>query len=88
MVKITFPEMTKDEAKELVENRYGVMYWKKEPGRILAYPFETENPVIIETDTQPTEDDKSEICQVCAGEGRVIIRDMKRWPASWVKGFK
>jgi len=34
------------------------------------------------------EDDKSETCQVCAGEGRVIIRDGKRWPASWVKGFK
>ena len=33
-------------------------------------------------------DDESEMCQVCAGEGRVIIRNMKRWPASWVKGLK
>ena len=46
--------MTKKEAIEIVENQHGAMYWKTEPGRILAYPFETENPVIIETENRST----------------------------------
>ncbi len=48
MIKITFPDMTKEEAIELVESRYGVMYWNPEKGKTSAYPFDVNNPVVIE----------------------------------------
>jgi hypothetical protein len=47
-MKITFPNMTKEEAVELVENRYGAMYWQLLHNKKMAYPYDVDKPVIIE----------------------------------------
>jgi len=48
MVKITFPDITKEKAVKLVESVYGAMYWNPEKGKTSAYPFTEKNPVVIE----------------------------------------
>jgi len=47
MLKITFPDITKDRAVEIVESIYGVMYWNYEEGKQSAYPLGANNPVVI-----------------------------------------
>jgi len=48
-MKITFPEMTREEAMRLVASVYGTMYWQHvENGVLMAYPLGVYNPVVIE----------------------------------------
>lgn len=44
------------------------------------------NELLMSLDaSQPNVEADTELCIVCMGEGRVIIRDGKRWPASYRK---